>query len=279
MAKQAELAARPLPAIAPAPVQSADTAKPETSPKPATVPMRQGDALRDCNDCPKLVTVLAGSYLDVADAKSNNPPKNATIAQDFAIGRNDITFDDWNKCVSDGACDAITADAGWGRGTRPMIFVSFDDVTTQYLPWLSKLTGKAYRLPSKDEWQYAALGGKGAAETTSQIADQSKDCFNASGPTSANCPNTYEGTSPVGSFPPNALGLNDMKGNVWQWTADCWRPFNYTPNANPNVCDMRIVMGGAWSTNRSEVIGKVAGWEKPNKRANSIGFRVVRSLP
>ena len=202
-----------------------------------------------------------------------------TIDHDFAIGRNDITFDDWDRCVDDGACKAIADDSGWGRGSRPLIFVSFDDVTTQYLPWLSRLSGKEYRLPTKDEWQYAALGGAGAAETKNQIGDTSQDCFNATGPAAGNCPDTYNGTAPVGSFTPNALGLYDMNGNVWEWSADCWRPFSYAPNASSNTCDERVVLGGAWSTGRSEVNGQVAAWEKSTRKTNSIGFRVVRSLP
>jgi len=273
----------PLPQVAPAPAlapeKPADTAAQMAAPAPAMVQHKQGDVIRDCANCPELIAVSAGSYMKVDDANSKAPAKLTTINHDFAIGRNDITFDDWDKCVGDGACQPIADDAGWGRGTRPLIFVSFDDVTTQYLPWLAKLTGKAYRLPTKDEWQYAALGGQGAAQAKSQSGAASQDCFNASGAPAANCADTFDGTAPVGSFPKNTLGLNDMKGNVWEWSTDCWRPFSYAPSALPNDCATRVVLGGAWSTNRSVLNGQVAAWEKSSKKANSIGFRVVRSLP
>lgn len=274
-AKLAEPAPGPLPEIAPAAEEPAEPAEQDAPSTSVAAPQQQGDVIRDCADCPELVVVSAGNFTKVDEAGSTT----TIIDHDFAIGRYDITFDDWDRCVDDGACKAIAEDSGWGRGSRPLIFVSFDEVTTQYLPWLSKLSGKEYRLPTKDEWQYAALGGAGAAETKSQTGDASQDCFNATGPAAGNCPDTYAGTAPVGSFAPNALGLHDMKGNVWEWSADCWRPFSYAPNASSDTCDKRVVLGGAWSTGRSEVNGHVAAWEKSSRKTNSIGFRVVRSLP
>jgi formylglycine-generating enzyme required for sulfatase activity len=274
-AKAAELAPSPLPETAPITKKPADTAEQNAPSKYVVAPQQQGDVIHDCADCPELVVVSAGNFTKVDEAGSTA----ANIDHDFAIGRNNITFDDWDRCVDDGACKAIADDSGWGRGSRPLIFVSFDDATTQYLPWISRLSGKEYRLPTKDEWQYAALGGAGAAETKGQIGDASQDCFNAAGPAAGNCPDTYNGTAPVGSFTPNALGLYDMKGNVWEWSADCWRPFTYAPNASSGTCDKRVVLGGAWSTDRSEVNGQVAAWEKSSRKTNSIGFRAVRSLP
>jgi formylglycine-generating enzyme required for sulfatase activity len=70
-----------------------------------------------------------------------------------------------------------------------------------------------------------------------------------------------------------------MKGNVWEWSADCWQPFSYAPNESSETCDKRVVLGGAWSTERDEVNGQVAAWEKSSRKTNSIGFRAVRSLP
>ena len=274
-AKLAELAPSPLPETAPATEKPADTAEQDAPSTSVVAPHQQGDVIRDCADCPELVVVSAGNFTKVDEASSIA----TNIDHDFAIGRNDITFDDWDRCVDDSACKAIADDSGWGRGSRPLIFVSFDDVTTQYLPWLSRLSGKEYRLPTKDEWQYAALGGAGAAETKGQSGGAPQDCFNASGTSAKNCPDTYNGTAPVGSFPPSALGLNDMTGNVWKWSADCWQPFTYAPNASSNTCDKRVVLGGAWSTGRSDVNGQVAAWEKSSRKTNSIGFRVVRSLP
>ena len=263
------------PVIAPA----VPVAKPEPLLKAAPViaQILQGQVVRDCSNCPELIAVSAGSFMSKTES---NLSGRVEIDHAFAIGRNAITFDDWDKCVRDGACSSIADDASWGRGNRPLIFVSFDDVTTQYVPWLSKLTGKEYRLPSKVEWQYAVLGGDGgAAKTTNQIRSASQECFNASGPSVEGCADTYDGTSPVGSFAPNTLGLNDMKGNVWAWSTDCWQPFTNAPSAKSDDCTMRVLLGGAWSTNRTVVTASFSGWEKSSKKANSIGFRVVRNLP
>jgi formylglycine-generating enzyme required for sulfatase activity len=274
-AKPAQPAPSPWPETAPVTEKPADTVEQDAPSRSVAAPKQQGDVVRDCADCPELVVVSAGNFTKADEAG----PRAIDIDHDFAIGRNNITFDDWDRCVDDGACKAIADDSGWGRGSRPLIFVSFDDATTQYLPWLSRLSGKEYRLPTRDEWQYAALGGAGAAGTKGQIGDASQDCFNATGPAAGNCPDTYNGTAPVGSFTPNTLGLYDMKGNVWEWSADCWRPFSYAPNANSDTCDKRVVLGGAWSTDRREVNGQVAAWEKSSRKTNSIGFRAVRSLP
>ncbi len=224
-----------------------------------------------------MIAISAGDVATGNDAKPDESPKVIKIEHDYAMGRNDITFDDWESCVQGGACKAISEDAGWGRGTRPQIFVSYDDVTSEYLPWLSHLTGKDYRLPTKDEWQFAALGGAGTTPEKSE--DATTACFNAAGAAATGCSDTFSGTAPVGSFPPNGLGLHDMRGNVWKWSQDCWRPFNYAPDAATNSCDTRVVLAGAWSTGRSEDGPLTTAWEKSNRRTNSIGFRVVRSLP
>ena len=260
--------------------------KVEVTPPQVTAPVQaaatsvqQGNVVRDCADCPQLVAVTAGSFVRVDEAKPGTPPKAIPIDHDFAIGRYEITFDDWAKCVAGGGCSTLPEDGGWGRGNRPLIFVSYEDVTTQYLPWLSKLTGNVYRLPSKDEWQYAAAGGAGAAQAKGNAGGPVAECFNANGVAAADCTKSFNGTAPVGSFPPSALGLYDMKGNVWEWSADCWQPFTYAASTGTNACDTRVVLGGAWSTGRNKVTGQIAGWEKSSRKTNSIGFRVVRSLP
>ena len=271
--------APPVVKVEPEPALAVPSTKPEPLVKAAPViaQILQGQVVRDCADCPELIAVSAGGFVFKTASNSN---ERVRIDHNFAIGRNAITFDDWGKCVGAGACSPITEDAGWGRANRPLIFVSFEELTNHYLPWLSKLTGLDYRLPSKDEWQYAALGGEsGAAKSTNQIRLASQDCFNASGPHAEGCSDTFDGTSPVGSFAPNTLGLNDMKGNVWSWSADCWQPFTNAPSLKSNACAMRVLLGGAWSTNRNVVTVDFSGWEKPTKKANSIGFRVVRNLP
>jgi len=253
--------------------------KPEVAAKPVVAPLQQGNVIRDCADCPQLVAVTAGSFMKSDDAHPNAPATLTTVDHNFAIGRFEITFDQWDVCVSDGVCKTTAEDGGWGRGLRPKIYVSYEDVTSQYLPWLSKLTGNAYRLPTQEEWQYAAAGGSGTAQAKSHSDTTAKECFNASGPAVDTCTDGFNSTAPVGSFAPSALGLYDMQGNVWEWSADCWQPFTYAANTDTSACDTRLVLGGAWSTGRNKVNGQITGWEKSSRKTNSIGFRVVRSLP
>jgi formylglycine-generating enzyme required for sulfatase activity len=128
------------------------------------------------------------------------------------VSKFDVTFADWDTCVSVGGCpqEGRAGDAGWGRGTRPVIYVSWGDAQT-YVAWLSRMTGKAYRLLNEAEWEYAARAGSTTAYFWGE--EFGKDHANCNG-----CGSQWDNrqTSPVESFKPNEFGLHDMAGNVWQ---------------------------------------------------------------
>ncbi len=153
---------------------------------------KQGEENKVCSDCPELISI----------------PGNK-----FAIGKFAVTFDEWDACVAGGGCGGYQPpDNSWGRGNRPVINVSWNDAQT-YIQWLSHKTGKSYRLPSEEEWEIAARAG-----TTTEYY-----WGNDVGHNNANCDGCgsewdNRKTAPVGSFKPNAFGLYDMMGNVWQWT-------------------------------------------------------------
>ena len=117
---------------------------------------------RDCPDCPEMVVLLAGSFTMGSPASeqgrldNEGPQRKVTIARPFAVGRFEVTFSEWDACVD---CKEKSSDEGWGRGERPVINVSWNDIKSKYLPWLSRKTGKTYRLPTEAEWEYAARGG------------------------------------------------------------------------------------------------------------------------
>jgi formylglycine-generating enzyme required for sulfatase activity len=219
--------------------------------------------------------------------------QEVAIAAPFAIGRNEITFDEWAQCVSEGDCTGQPADENWGRERRPVINVSYNDITQQYLPWLSRKTGFAYRLPTEAEWEFAARGGASAAAGQVYSFGDDAELLCAYGNSSdlstktvdaewagINCSDGFVTTAPVGSLKPNALGLFDMHGNVWEWTADCWQPqYSAKPVEPGEDCKSRVIRGGSWASDAPALRTAVRGWEKQGKSKNSIGFRVARQQP
>jgi formylglycine-generating enzyme required for sulfatase activity len=263
--------------------------------KPASPPQADGKPFRDCATCPELVRVAPGRFVMGAGSEgvvSVTTTQDVAIPAPFAIGRYEITFDEWSQCVTDGDCTSQPADENWGRGRRPVINVSFNDITRQYLPWLSRKTGFTYRLPTEAEWEFAARGTAAPAgqaysfgDNTELICEYGNSSDLAAKTTDAkwtgiNCNDGYATTAPVGSLKPNALGLFDMHGNVWEWTADCWQPqYSAKPVKPDEACDSRVMRGGSWASAAPALRSAARGWERQDKFKNSIGFRVARLKP
>ena len=223
-----------------------------------------GEEFKDCDDCPTMVVVPAGSFQmgeplnelnEIIRSRTNNFPPgywgedkadllhNVTIPKNFAVGKFEITFDEWDACVSGGGCNGYRPDdEGWGRGTRPVTYVSWNDVKS-YIAWLSNESGEPYRLLSEAEWEYAARAGTttpfsfGETITTDQANYDGNETY-ADGPKGE----YREQTMPVGSFPANSFGLHDMHGNVLEWTEDCW---NQSYAGAPSD-------GSAWTSGRCD---------------------------
>ena len=142
----------------PAPA-AASPAEPVVGVYPSTG-RKPGDTFRDCPACPEMVVVPAGSFrmgdLQGGGGDHEKPVHTVTIGRPFAVGKYEVTFAEWDACVSAGGCNGYRPDAeGWGRGNRPVINVSWEDAQ-KYVAWISRKTGKRYRLPSEAEWEYAA---------------------------------------------------------------------------------------------------------------------------
>lgn len=252
--------------------------------------LKAGASFRECSArsehadlCPDMVVLPAGSFmmgtLNPGYGYSNEKPLHrVTIAKLFAVSKFEVTFDEWDSCVHFRACDANGAsDAGWGRGQRPVIYVTWDDAQ-QYAAWLSKVTGKAYRLLSEAEYEYAARGGKQTVYPWgNELPNNNANC--------TDCGSQWGGkqTAPVGSFPPNNFGLYDMVGNVFEWVEDCYHPnYENAPTDGSSWttgdCSDRVIRGGSWDlppgANRSAIrLGVSAGL-----RTKNMGFRVARTL-
>jgi formylglycine-generating enzyme required for sulfatase activity len=292
--------------------QQPDIQEPATvaavDPKVSTEPARSQlvpskvEIFRDCELCPAMVKVPAtrftmGSPEREKDRQSNEGPQRVvTFTRPFAIGQFEVTIADWDACVQDGGCQHQVDDEGWGRDKRPAINVSWEDITTQYLPWLSKQTGNIYRLPSEAEWEYAARAVSGDAlapkfsfgDNTSEVcafgngADATAREHNGGG-SGAECSDGYATTAPAGSFKPNPFGLFDVHGNVWEWVEDCWNESYDGAPADGAAwtagdCSSRVVRGGSWNSDVPKLRSATRGWNQPSGRNRSIGFRVVREL-
>jgi formylglycine-generating enzyme required for sulfatase activity len=196
-----------------------------------------------------------------------------TIARPFAVGKFEVTFAEWDACVAAGGCGHRRGDEGWGRNRRPVINVSWHDAK-EYVAWLSRKTGKSYRLLSEAEWEYAARGGTATAYSFGDTINKSQAQY--SDGAYAEAGSTVE----VGSFPANRFGLHDMHGNVWEWVEDNWHA-NYE-NA-PVDGSRHVVARGAWGrledwpSIRLAPLGR-PGAAAPSNRNDETGFRVARTL-
>jgi formylglycine-generating enzyme required for sulfatase activity len=238
---------------------------------------------RDCPDCPELAEIPSGFFergsqlSERGHQVSEGPVTRVSLGRKFAIGRYPVTFGEWDQCLREGACKHRPNDRGWGRGTGPVFYVSWND-TQEYIAWLTTKTGKPYRLPSEAEWEYAARAG---AMTAYPWGD-------AVGRKMANCKGCSEEpsdrTTPVGSFPPNRFNLFDMHGNIWQWVADCWNasyagaPADGSPWLG-GECNKAAVRGGAWGLAPEDIRSARREGDNKDLRSGRRGFRVARDLP
>jgi formylglycine-generating enzyme required for sulfatase activity len=246
-------------------------------------------SFRECaKDCPEMIVVPAGEFMmgspptERARFDNEGPQHKVTIAEPFAVSKFDVTFADWDACVAVGGCpqEGRADDDGWERGTRPVIYVSWRDAQA-YVAWLSRMTGKAYRLLTEAEWEYAARAGTTTAYSWGD--DIKKD-----GKAMANCmgcgsPWDNRQAAPVGSFVPNAFGLYDMAGNVYQWVQDCYHPnYDGVPTNGSEWtggnCRYRVVRGGSWGSSPLLLRSALRNWDSTDLRFILNGFRVGRTL-
>ena len=189
---------------------------------------------RDCPECPKMVTLPVGQFLMRSRHRQEEvtgelrrqsdsflyeqPQVHITVSHRLAIGKTEVTFAEWDFCISQSGCSYRPADEGWGRGDRPVVNIARRDAE-QYVRWLSGHTRQPYRLTSEGEWEYAARAGTSTLCHWDDVVGNGRTVWDG-------CGTEWDGrkTAPVGSFAPNPFGLHDMLGNATEWVADCWNP-------------------------------------------------------
>jgi formylglycine-generating enzyme required for sulfatase activity len=249
----------PATALEPAPVEEAAA---------EAAPARE---FQDCELCPQMLRIDGGEFQmgaapGEAGAQPWEGPAHAATAPAFAIAATEVTFAQWDYCVADGGCMAYSPPDRGGRGARPVIFVSWADAQT-YVQWLSRKTGRSYRLPSEVEWEFAARGGAATAYWWGARFEQASAVRGAS-------------TQEVTALPANGLGLAGIGGNVGEWVQDCYSnaftelPTSGMPNDNAR-CPYRVVRDGAFNDAPAELRVSHRTRYAPATRASTIGFRVA----
>jgi formylglycine-generating enzyme required for sulfatase activity len=292
------------------------------------VAQRPGTVFQDCPDCPRMVVIPAGEFTmgspaaEAGRGVDEGPQRPVSIAQPFALGRSEVTVAEFRRFVDESgykteaerdsralgcsgfiyadplaagpAAQAVTSWRSPGLAqadSHPVLCVSWNDARA-YAQWLSKKTGKRYRLPTEAEWEYAARAGSAAARPWgddaaqacrfANVADQSRFQTWSFGQ-KHECTDGHYFTAPAGGYSPNRFGLYDMLGNVWEWTEDCWNA-SYAGAPSDGIawlagdCAQRALRGGSWSTVPRFARSATRHKNPADHRDNLTGFRLARSL-
>jgi formylglycine-generating enzyme required for sulfatase activity len=251
--------------------------------------LRPKDTFKECDKCPEMIVVPAGSF--TMGSPANEPPRytnegpqhGVTFARQFAVGKFSLTFDEWDACVADGGCNGYRPDdEGWGRGGQPVINVSWDDAKA-YVAWLAKKTGKSYRLLSEAEREYVTRAGTttpfwwGSSISTSQANYDGRYTYG----------NGVKGeyrkrAMPVDSFAPNPWGLYQVHGNLSDWTEDCYHTSYQRAPADGSAwlngeCSERVLRGGTWESIPDNLRSANRSRNTTDIRNRDFGFRVGRT--
>jgi len=247
-----------------------------------------------------LLLVEKGSFTmgDTDGASDEKPTHKVTFTYNFYIGKYEVTFDEYDAfCSATGK--SKPNDQGWGRGSRPVINVTWWDAI-DYCNWLSEkeklpkaydsngnLLDKdgrvttditkvlGYRLPTEAEWEFAARGGNKSRgyqyAGSSTVGDVAWYDSNSGGK-----------TQEVGKKAPNELGIYDMSGNVWEWCSDWYGNYSSSAQTNPynsTAGSNRVARGGSWGNNASFTRVAIRSRSSPTNTGNDLGFRIARTVP
>lgn len=252
-----------------------------------------GDAPRgpfkDCDVCPEMVVVPAGSFVmgSPADEEGHSadeePQHRVTIGRPFAAGKYEVTAAEWDACVAEAGCAGDRA-ANRAGDRQPVTGVSWDEAQA-YVHWLSRWTGKKYRLLSEAEWEYAARAGTPTPYHTGRTIgpNQANVAGKPAAPTGFGVSIAGKQTVPVGSYPPNGFGLHDVHGNVWEWVEDCVNDgYAGAPTDGSTwtsgKCDRRVMRGGSWVDYPVGARSAIRSGLGTASRGRTLGFRAARTL-
>jgi formylglycine-generating enzyme len=279
-----------------------------------------GTVLHDCTECPELVVIPPGNFsMGSPDSEPGRnkdregPVHSVTLSRAFAVGKYEVTKVQFARFVqetgfsSSGGCyvwngEKVEHDSakswrnpGYAQTDNdPVVCISWDDAKA-YTQWLARKSGKAFRLLTEAEWEYAARAGGHSSRPWGDDPVQACRYANVADATAKTgvpgfselamhaCDDGHAYTAPVGSYQPNAFGLYDMIGNVWEWTEDCW---NETYDGAPGDgsartagdCDLHVLRGGSWDVKPDIARSAYRSGDAVGLRDHDFGFRVARTL-
>ena len=252
---------------------------------------------RDCRNCPEMIVVPAGEFMMGENPHSSpkfessrpddlvvfrvmpteaKPYHKVSIPTPFAVGRYPVTFDEWDECVSEGGCRGYQPVASPDeKHLFPVTDVNWDDVES-YINWIAKKTGKKYRLLTEAEWEYIARAGSSAYYYWGDAMEDGR----------INCCGEHpiEKMTKVGALPPNAFGVYDTLGYIWQWTEDCWHAtYDRAPTDGSSWevdgdCKLRVMRGGDYQSPSHIASLSDRNFAPIAYRWYSVGFRVARTI-
>lgn len=268
--------------------------------------LEPGNVFRDCRDCPDMVVIPAGRFVmgspinEAGRFRQEGPQREVRIAQPFALGRTEITRAQWARFVEDsghrvvpgcfvwnGRMIAPDPAANWRQpgfsqhDDHPAVCISQDDAQA-YVAWLSRRTGKTYRLPAEEEWEYAARAGSTASRHWGDAPENACAYANVSDLDAAKalpglvahpCADGQVFTAPVASLRPNAFGLYDTAGNAWEWTSSQWTEALGGPPSNLN---QRVIRGGSWFSMPGFARSATRHRLDTAQHFADLGFRILR---
>ena len=251
--------------------------------------LRPGDVFKECASCPQMIVVPSGSFVmgspphEPGRRSVEGPQHRVKFAGQFAVGRYAVTFDEWDACAAAGGCYTYKPrDRGWGRGRRPVINISWYEAQS-YVGWLSKVTGRTYRLLSESEREYVTRAGTTTIFWWGDSISTSRANYNGTQSYGEGGTNQYrKQTVPVDEFAPNPWGLHQVHGNVYEWVEDCMNgSYDGAPKDGSawisGDCSRRVIRGGAWNSEPKFVRSSYRIPAAP-ERWEVVEMRVARNI-
>jgi len=247
--------------------------------KPDVQQYQPGDVFQDCPKCPEMVVIPQGRFVIGNESALGNKPREVIISQKIAFATTETTVDAYRLFHEAIKREDARNVSDSKDGDKPVVEVSWFDAT-EYARWLTEKTGVRYRLPTEEEWEYAARAGTTTrywwGDSWRDHPDYCRGCL---------IEHDQEQPISVKSYTKNPFQLYDTAGNVYEWVDNCWNADEVLLKISPETelgnteCNWRIIRGGSWTSKAlSGFTSDRRLWTSPDHRALDLGFRLVREF-